>query len=73
MTVFKRGDIYWTEFVYKGQRIRQSTGTGSKKPAQDFEDKLRRELHEQVMLGRTKEMTFGEATVHYVETNINTR
>ncbi|WP_119302918.1 site-specific integrase [Dongia deserti] len=73
MSVFKRGDIYWTEFVYKGQRIRESTGTDKKKLAEEFEDKLRRELHEQVMLGRTKAMTFGEATDHYTTTNINIR
>lgn len=73
MTVFKRGEVYWTEFVYKGQRIRQSTGTDKLKLANAFEEKLRRELHEQVMLGRTKAMTFGEATDHYVATNINVR
>lgn len=73
MTVFKRGDIYWTEFVYKGQRIRQSTGARTRKLADEYETKLRRELHEQVMLGRTKEMTFGEATDHYTATNIKTR
>ena len=73
MTITKRGDIYWTEFVYKGQRIRQSTGSRTKTKAEEFEAKLRRELHELVMLGRTTEMTFGEATDHYTATNINTR
>lgn len=63
----------WTEFVYKGQRIRQSTGARTKSKAEEYETKRRRELHEQVMLGRTKEMTFGEATDHYTATDINTR
>ena len=33
MAVYKRGSIYWFEFVWKGQRIRQSTKQGNKQVA----------------------------------------
>jgi len=73
VTIIKRGGVYWTEFVFKGQRIRQSTKTNSKAKAEEFERKLRNDLHDQLVLGRTKEMTFGEATDHYIETSLNLR
>jgi integrase len=73
VTIIKRGNVYWTEFVFKGQRIRQSTKTGNKAKAEEFERKLRNELHDQMVLGRTREMTFGEATDHYTETNLKLR
>jgi integrase len=73
MTLYKRGGVWWTEFVFKGQRIRKPTGTPSKTQAAAFEDKLRRDLHDQHILGRTREMTFGEAADNYTRTNIMAR
>lgn len=35
--VYKRGKVYWYEFEYKGERIRQSANTTNKKAAMDIE------------------------------------
>ena len=44
MSVFKRGGVYWFEFVFNGSRIRESAKTGSKTIARDAERQRRREL-----------------------------
>jgi integrase len=48
MSVFRyKGSKVWTmDFIFHGQRIRESTGTRSKTLAQKIEDKRRRELEE---------------------------
>src|SRR5262245_10565549 len=33
MSVSKRGEVYWYEFVFKGQRVRESTGLSNKTAA----------------------------------------
>jgi integrase len=37
MSIFKRGDVYWFEFVRNGQRYRKSTGVSSQRTARDIE------------------------------------
>lgn len=44
MSVFKRGGVYWFEFVFNGSRIRESAKTGSKNVAREAERGRRREL-----------------------------
>jgi integrase len=44
MGVYKRGGIYWFEFVFNGSRIRQSANTSSKTIAKQAEQQRRREL-----------------------------
>src|SRR5215469_7948467 len=44
MSVFKRGGVYWFEFVFNGSRIRESAKTGSKTIAREAERQRRREL-----------------------------
>ncbi len=44
MSVFKRGQTYWYEFVFNGSRIRESTKTNSKAVAREAERARRREL-----------------------------
>jgi integrase len=46
MGVFKRGETWWYEFVFHGQRIRESTGSDSKTLAVKAERQRRRELEE---------------------------
>jgi integrase len=73
VTLFKRGDTWWTEFMFKGTRVRESTRTMSKAKAAEFEKQLRDKMHEQLVLGRTEEMTLGEAVTHYETVSIATR
>jgi integrase len=44
MAIFKRGNVYWFEFVFSGQRIQQSTKQGSRKAAIDIESAYRTAL-----------------------------
>jgi integrase len=46
MAVFKRGKVWWYEFVFAGRRIRASVKTHSKTVAKLAEQKRRRELEE---------------------------
>lgn len=46
MSTFKRGSIWWYEFVIRGQRVRESTGSESKTLAVKAERQRRRELEE---------------------------
>jgi integrase len=44
MSIFKRGGIYWYEFVFRGQRIRESTKQRNQRTARDMESARRTEL-----------------------------
>lgn len=44
MSVYKRGGVYWYEFSFQGQRIRESTRSTSKTIAREAERVRRREL-----------------------------
>jgi len=46
MAVFKRGKVWWYEFVFAGRRVRESVKTHSKTVAKLAEQKRRRELEE---------------------------
>jgi integrase len=46
MAVFKRGKVWWYEFVFAGRRVRESVKTRSKTVAKLAEQKRRRELEE---------------------------
>ncbi len=46
MSIFKRGERWWYEFEFRGQRIRESTGSESKTLAIKAERQRRRELEE---------------------------
>lgn len=46
MAVYRRGSQWWFEFVFRGQRIRESTGSESKTLAIKAERQRRRELEE---------------------------
>jgi hypothetical protein len=42
--VYKRGKVWWFEFIFNGQRIRESTKTSSKRVAEEAERARRRDL-----------------------------
>jgi integrase len=46
MAVFQRGNVWWYEFTFRGQRVRESTGSTSKTLAIKAERQRRRELEE---------------------------
>ena len=44
MAIYKRGDIYWYEFLFKGTRYRESTNQGNQNLARTMESARRTEL-----------------------------
>lgn len=44
MSVYKRGGVWWFEFIFKGQRIRQSTRQGDRKVARQMDAAYRTAL-----------------------------
>src|SRR4051794_29407948 len=46
MAVFRRGKVWWDEFIFAGRRVRESVKTHSKTVAKLAEQKRRRELEE---------------------------
>lgn len=69
MAVFKReGSPYWfIEFTFKGQKVRQSSGTTKKREAEERECILRQEIKEQLLLGKVADMSLGEAMDRYYD------
>ena len=49
--LYKRKQVYWIETVYKDKRIKECTGSKSKKKAEDYANRLMRELMIQDRLG----------------------
>lgn len=46
MSLFQRGDVWWYEFWFAGQRIRESSRSASKTVAKQAEKNRKRELEE---------------------------
>ncbi len=46
MSLFRRGDVWWYEFWFAGQRIRESTKSSSKTVAKEAEKNRKRELEQ---------------------------
>ena len=66
--LYKRGTTWWTEFVYKGQRIRQSTGQSNKKTAEKEASKIKQEVKAE-LTGRKKQSairTYDEALLKWI-------
>lgn len=72
MAVYKRKgtSIYQIEVKYNGHRVRKSSGTKSKRKAQELERRWMEELHNQVVMGRPTQMSLGEAAERYYNTII---
>lgn len=53
MSLYKRKDSsqWWVKISFNGRRIQKSTGTEDKQAAQEYHDRLKTELWEQVRLG----------------------
>ena len=52
MAVYKRGGIYWWDFVYAGKRYQESTKAKRKTLAVECEKRRKRELEETYTSGR---------------------
>ena len=71
MSIYKRGNVWWTEFTAPdGKRIRRSTKTRKRREAQEFEATLKADLWRVYQLGEKPRLSWKEAVVRYMrETN----
>jgi integrase len=44
MAIYKRGDVYWFEFIFEGRRIRRSTKQSNRRVAREIESAYRTKL-----------------------------
>lgn len=70
MVLYRRdaGHPWTIDFVYRGQRVKRSSGTKSKSEAREIEHRLRAELRQQALHGKTPDMTLAEAMARYAAT-----
>ncbi len=70
MTLYKRGNIFWSYFYLDGVRQQHSTGTGNRRSAEAIERKLRETAnlrrHQVEYLDLDPNMTFGELTARFI-------
>jgi len=74
MAVFKRNGIYYIRFKFQGRIIYKSTKQSSRKLALELEAKVKKELWDQVYLGKSPEYYWVDAATLYIkETTKKTR
>jgi len=73
MSLYKRKDspYWWVKLTVSGHRVSESTGTASKRQAQEYHDKRRAELWEQQRLGVKPRRTWDEAVLRYLDEEVN--
>lgn len=68
MSLIKRGNTWWVDFVApNGERIRRTTGTEQETLAQEFHDRLRVELWRVHRLGERPKHAWSEAVVRWLK------
>jgi integrase len=68
VSLFKRGQLWWTYIYRDGVRHQYSTGTGNRKQAEKIQDKLKQELNDQrfQIVEVDPAMTFGELAARFI-------
>lgn len=68
MSLYKRKDspYWWIKIEQNGQSISKSTGTADRQKAQEFHDKLKASLWEQVKLGAKPKYKWEDAVIRWV-------
>jgi integrase len=69
MGLFKRNKILWMDFMYRGTRVRRSTGTQDKRLAEAILGKVKAQIVEGKYFDKLEEQdrTFGEMMERYLE------
>ena len=75
MGLYKRGRVWWMDFIYKGSRYRKSTETEDRKLAQRIYDKVKGQIAEGKWFERLpgEDKTFGEMAQRFIKENIPSR
>lgn len=69
MSLYKRKDsaLWWVKLTVNGRRIQKSTGTADRKAAQEYHDRLKVELWEQLRLGVKERYTWQQAVLRWLD------
>jgi hypothetical protein len=69
MHIFKRGTVYWVQFIHNGTRFRQSTKVKNRRDAQDIASAFRTALvkGEVGITERKRIPTFGDAMAAFLK------
>lgn len=72
MSLIKRGNTWWINIVApNGERVRRTTGTGSKAEAQEYHDKLKAELWRIARLGERPRRIWNDAVVRWINEQVH--
>jgi len=67
MSIRQRNGTWWLDLrTPGGERIRRSTGTSTRKAAQEYHDRLKADLWRVAKLGETPQYTFEQAAVRFL-------
>lgn len=67
MRLYKRGDIWWTDFWHQGRRIRRSSETHDEVAANEWADTLKASLWREAKLGERPSVAWDEAVLDFLE------
>lgn len=68
MGVYKRGDVWWIDFITpNGQRVRESSGIGDRDKAQELHDRLKVRAWEAQRLGVKPDRSWKEAAIRWLK------
>lgn len=66
MSLYQRGRIWWCRWRFKGRKpVTESTGTDDRKKAQEYHDRRRAALWDEMKLGRKPEYTWDQAALSW--------
>jgi integrase len=70
VTLYRRGNVYWSYFYVDGLRYQTSTGTGNRRQAEAIDQKLKQEAnlrrHQIEVVQFNPNMTFGELAARFI-------
>ena len=68
MSLFKRGNVWWSYFYEDGIRHQSSTGTSNRRQAETIEAKLKEEVNNRrfQIVKTDPNMTFGELAARFI-------
>jgi len=69
MSLYQRKDSphWWVKITHSGRRLQHSTGTSDRKKAQEYHDKLKAALWDEVRLGVRPRRSWEQAVVRFLE------
>jgi len=73
MGIYLRGKVWWVDYVYRGKRYRESTGTDNRKLAQRYYDKIKGEIAEGRLFRKLpgEKKTFREMMEKYLDEHVS--